>query len=626
MITRHTESKDKYTFKTYLKDAYPVWVSQANRTRTRRAAQMAELLPTHEAGEDNDIDEPSDDEPSDEELEEEPEAPHVFKDNASGKEYSFRWSKTHAEIRQCARGKERPNESGEPFIDLLSVPEVARDSAQLKYFLLFAPVGLLTLAAEQIDERGRGKYGNQFISKGRQFDMDLMLKFFGCFHYMLLAPGLQRASYWDSDEDPLGLFAPYDLSSKSTLSLTDFNHILEFFAMPQYEAGAEFTFASSPGTCGYPSNVTTGDAFQPVRRWLDALNEVWGKAFQPGTRLCIDESMIKWLGRSRCPGWMKVGRKPDSIGHELKTLACAQSIILFRFEMQEGKALDREKEYVEQFGAATALTLRMLAPYKGEGKILIADSWFGCVKACILLLDWGIYSIMNVKTAHANFPKKLLFEKLEEKGVGQHVALQTEVTLDADGKEHLIFATAQKGPGMMNAKQRARVGWEGDAKGVPLLLVNSCSTTLDGNLRKYRSHAPDPECQGKLVITHKTVTQTQNTAMYRKDFNAVDRLNRQKTGTTAMYDVWRTIKWELRDFGETIMMILVNAENAWKYFDDRGKRLWAEQKSGTKTDAHREFLRNLTAELFHNPYAKAKAAAAAAAAPVMNSTAASRLA
>ncbi|KAK3256655.1 hypothetical protein CYMTET_34219 [Cymbomonas tetramitiformis] len=108
--------------------------------------------------------------------------------------------------------------------------------------------------------------------------------------------------------------------------------------------------------------------------------------------------------------WVKVGRKPDSMGHELKSMVCSESRIMFAFELQEGKELDNMKKYVAEYGATCAMVLRLVEPYKNSGRILLGDSWVGSVKTCLLLSEWDVFSLLNVKTAHKCFVKNLLLQ------------------------------------------------------------------------------------------------------------------------------------------------------------------------------------------------------------------------
>lgn len=560
-------------------------------------------------GDDDDIDEEdadgieSDGDGPEEVLPDEPEDSHILRDSITNNEYTFKWTAEHSDVRADQRTKLGFGLSGqEPQLRMGSLDHAVTLTTVLKYFILFIPLALLRTTVDVVDKRGREKYGNQFLTGGRRFSLGLLLSWLGCFFYMMLYEGLPRGEYWNKADDFSSIFPAHNLGEKSGLSRHDFDHILEFWWLPTYVPNCEFTCASSPSDCGYPADIGPDDSFNPIRRWFDALNELWKHVFVPGYLLCIDESMIKWLGRNRCPGWMKVGRKPDSIGHELKTMACATTRIMFSFELQEGKSLDRAKEYVAEYGAQTALTLRMLKRFVGTGVVLIADSWFGSVKTCLLLMQWGIFSVMNVKMSHALFPKKRLLEMLKEKAVGEHVTLTTDIRFDTENSSRQFYGLAQKGPGKMNDKQRKRVNWEAANKGVPLLLVASCSTSLEGEYRCYNSRVPDPACPGQLTTTRKTVTQTKVTALWRSAFNVVDICNRMRTGVTAMYDVWNTNSWPWRDFGESLTMASVNAENAWKFFDLEGRKARDDQLAGKKVNVHRDFLKRLTAELLNNPY------------------------
>ncbi|KAK3275481.1 hypothetical protein CYMTET_16388 [Cymbomonas tetramitiformis] len=100
----------------------------------------------------------------------------------------------------------------------------------------------------------------------------------------------------------------------------------------------------------------------------------------------------------------------------------------------------------------------------------------------------------------------------------------------------------------------------------------------------------------------KSITQPVVVAFWRLIFHIIDGHNRQRTGTVAMHDIWRTQSWEHRDFGELLTIIIVNAENAWKFFDAVGKEVMSLFRSDSKVNPRREFLHNLCYELIHNPY------------------------
>ena len=90
-------------------------------------------------------------------------------------------------------------------------------------------------------------------------------------------------------------------------------------------------------------------------------------------------------------------RKPTPLGFQAKTLCDGSTGIIINAELVEGKETDRQKEFVNEYGHCTAVTLRMTKPYWGSGRVLIGDSFFGSFKAAVLLKQRGIYMVGNVK-------------------------------------------------------------------------------------------------------------------------------------------------------------------------------------------------------------------------------------
>ena len=72
----------------------------------------------------------------------------------------------------------------------------------------------------------------------------------------------------------------------------------------------------------------------------------------------------------------------------------------------------KKKWYFKEFGATTSCCLRLTKACKANGRVVVADSWFGSVQSWEKLYNEnGLYATMLVKTAHINFPKLLLHQK-----------------------------------------------------------------------------------------------------------------------------------------------------------------------------------------------------------------------
>eukprot|EP00899_Mesostigma_viride_P010218 jgi/Mesvir1/19198/Mv25274-RA.1 len=292
----------------------------------------------------------------------------------------------------------------------------------------------------------------------------------------------------------------------------------------------------------YPGTQAT-DPFWKCRRWVDSINECWKSGLQPGHTIVCDESMITWTGRAM-PGFMKVGRKPKPLGRKMKTVADGQSKIMLHMEVQEGAAAMALKTYAREYGPACANTMRMTEAWKGSGRIVLGDSWFGSSKAAVQLWKRGLYSILNVKTGHSNFPKKALFAALGPRG--SHVAFAGEARTSVGTCN--LFTVAHQ------SKQ-------------PMLLVSTCSTTLAGpdQVKTWLS----TNAQGVEEEHRKVTAQREVTAIYRKESGVIDCNNHKRQGAkVALSDAWGTKDAAVRESSECMSICLTNAHLAKVFFAD----------------------------------------------------------
>ena len=135
--------------------------------------------------------------------------------------------------------------------------------------------------------------------------------------------------------------------------------------------------------------------------------------------LVVDESMIQWT--AECGVHLTyLPRKPTPLGIGIKCMVDHTSGIMLCADLLEGKGIDNKKEFVAEYGVATATTLRLVAPYFGSARVVIADSWFGSYKCAVALRQKGLFSIMNVKTGHKKFPRDKIKEALQQCGDQKH--------------------------------------------------------------------------------------------------------------------------------------------------------------------------------------------------------------
>ena len=183
-----------------------------------------------------------------------------------------------------------------------------------------------------------------------------------------------------------------------------------------------------------------------------------------------------------------------------------------------------------------------------QGRVLIADSWFGSVPCAKALFSKGIFSVMNVKTAHKGFPKSEMMAVVGEiKGASE----------DARARRR-----ARRGKKIAFTMKTAVGGKEltllaaGHNKKVPLLLIATHGTMLpaQAHVKKWRTPTADGGEKWHKLVTPQTYVHK----LYRENMNAVDVHNKLRQGVCAMADIWKTKNWVERHFAELLGFLEVN--------------------------------------------------------------------
>jgi hypothetical protein len=155
-----------------------------------------------------------------------------------------------------------------------------------------------------------------------------------------------------------------------------------------------------------PTRATWGDPNDPHRHvtpLINAFNQRMLETFKPGADLCLDESMLLWLGKVYLmDGWVVHPRKPDPKGFEFKTVCDVLSSILMRMELccsEENKYIRQKEFFSYTQSLRNAQIMRMCKPWFGTGRTVTADSGFGSPAAVALLRENGLFSNMMIKKA-----------------------------------------------------------------------------------------------------------------------------------------------------------------------------------------------------------------------------------
>jgi hypothetical protein len=162
--------------------------------------------------------------------------------------------------------------------------------------------------------------------------------------------------------------------------------------LPEHEQVVREELAADNMDVGYLE-----EGFDKVVDMLNIFCNRWREAWQPGPSLVIDETMISWQGASS-GRLMYVQRKPSPFGIMCDTMVCGTTGILLNANIAEGKYIEPLKEFYAEYGAHTALCMRLVRPYAMSGRYVIGDARFGSYTCAYNLKQcMGIYSILNVK-------------------------------------------------------------------------------------------------------------------------------------------------------------------------------------------------------------------------------------
>lgn len=171
------------------------------------------------------------------------------------------------------------------------------------------------------------------------------------------------------------------------------------------------------------------DPLYQIRSTIDAFNSHMAACLEPGKYLVIDESMNQWLGVGM-PNLKKVPRKPHPIGQEFKTLADHHTFCIVRMDTVGDP---KPKEYDNDAGMRklTATVKRLVKPWFGSGRTVIADSWFGSPEMTTMLSNLGLYSIMQV-TKRRYWPRGMpttdIVEQVEEAHGSHYTMMKNDLS------------------------------------------------------------------------------------------------------------------------------------------------------------------------------------------------------
>ena len=256
-------------------------------------------------------------------------------ENGSGNEDSPKEKKSKEEKKIWKVGRRRidPRSSlshhGPKMIDPSSA--LWGEESYMQYFMAFLPIKYFEEVMLPATNTKAMEHGHDI------FTFEELMRVLGCLYMMEVVRLPERRMYWRTDD--AGFFP--GLNFGRSIPLHRFETFLNLW---------EFSHAK--------------ESDKQVLEFIDHVNEHLKGVMRAGSVLCIDESMLKSFHRG-LNGKMKIKRKPRPIGNEFKSVSDAATHVVLHLELHESKEDMADKEFVEQFGATTACTLRLTEYWKG---------------------------------------------------------------------------------------------------------------------------------------------------------------------------------------------------------------------------------------------------------------------
>ena len=325
---------------------------------------------------------------------------------------------------------------------------------------------------------------------------------------------------------------------------------------------------------GAAANPPLRDRFATVRGFIDAWNENMERRFIPSFMTCLDESMVAWLNKWTCPGWVHLPRKPHPFGNEYHTIACAATHIIFHVELVEGKDRPLQlpvPEHEAEFGKMGGLILRMTKTIRDSNRIVIMDSAFCQLRTLIAMKKRGLYATAVIKKKRY-WPKHIKGDDMDEELKDTPIGTSKVLTGVLDGVPYSLVALR-------------------DSKHV-LKLVSTWGNMDRVGRPKLRRH---PITNQRVEFKYPSVI-----SQYYQARHAVDDNNNIRQGSKSLEAGFQVNRWPLRQFLALVAVAEVNALCFFNYI--RAKDSEISVKASLSAPTLAQFRQDLAKRLIHNKH------------------------
>ncbi|KAE9528590.1 hypothetical protein AGLY_012165 [Aphis glycines] len=157
-----------------------------------------------------------------------------------------------------------------------------------------------------------------------------------------------------------------------------------------------------------------GDRLFKVRGLVDLLVSKYKRAYIPEESLCIDESVIPFIGRLSFRQYLK--NKRHRYGVKIFKL-CVHDGFTVDFRIYAGK------EAVQGLEVSTKIVMELTHEYLNFGRTIYTDNWYTSVNLAHKLLEQNTHLVGTLRANRKQNPKDVVQKKLKK---GQVIAQQSD--------------------------------------------------------------------------------------------------------------------------------------------------------------------------------------------------------
>lgn len=165
------------------------------------------------------------------------------------------------------------------------------------------------------------------------------------------------------------------------------------------------------------------DKLYKIRPFLEYVSKRFQLLFSPSRYLSIDESMVKYKGRSTLKQYMPM--KPIKRGFKIWVIACAVTGYCLGMAMYEGA----EKGSVKSLSLGERVVNKLSSAFAGFGYCLFFDNFFSSIPLAKNLLKKSFFSCATIRQTRKFFPKELLKSDKAMKAGEHDGATDGEITI-----------------------------------------------------------------------------------------------------------------------------------------------------------------------------------------------------